>query len=245
MEKQDIPKSRFNRYQNEYIIQSTRKKVTKKNLDKPEIINTRVRKTIKKIVREDYNNNLLKKEKYDKLKKYNEKTSKYSTQILRSKMYTYENARKMMVKMIHESLPTCEKINNIVKKENRYGYNNENGFYTKRYGKYTNDGLCPCCGQENETVEHLFAHCENEYIQQTRHLIHAGIMEIMKKCIGPGTPEPVTFFYDKNNQHEEATDEWDLSLVNLGIFPRKVEQYVADLLDEDNKGKLKYIMSDI
>ena len=30
MERQDLPKSIFNKYQNEYIIQSTRKKVTKK-----------------------------------------------------------------------------------------------------------------------------------------------------------------------------------------------------------------------
>ena len=60
-------------------------------MDKPEIINTRVRKTIKKIVSKEYNNNLLKKEKYDKLKKYSEKTSKFLTQILRSKMYTYES----------------------------------------------------------------------------------------------------------------------------------------------------------
>ena len=85
MERQDLPKSIFNKYQNEYIKQSTRKKVTKKSIDKPEIINTRVRKTIKKIVREEYNNNLLRKEKYDKLKKYSEKTSKFLTQILDQK----------------------------------------------------------------------------------------------------------------------------------------------------------------
>ena len=67
----------------------------------------------------------------------------------------------------------------------------------------------------------------------------------MKKRIGSGTPEPDTFFYDKDNQHEEATDEWDLFLGNLGIFPQKVEKYITELLDEDNKGKLKYIMSDL
>ena len=54
------------------------------------------------------------KEKYDTIKKYKPKTSKHSTQIIRTKMYTYESERKMMIRMIHDSLPTCEKINRIV-----------------------------------------------------------------------------------------------------------------------------------
>ena len=38
IEKQDIPEHKFNKYQNEYFIQNTRKNKTKKNMNKPDII---------------------------------------------------------------------------------------------------------------------------------------------------------------------------------------------------------------
>ena len=56
--------------------------------------------------------------------------------------------------MVHESLPTCEKINKIVEKEQKYG---KNDFYSKRYEKYTNKGYCTCFNEDYEIVEHLFA----------------------------------------------------------------------------------------
>ena len=60
VEKQDLPEHKFNKYQNEYIIQNNREKKTKKNMHKPDIINTRGRKTIKEITREEYNNTIIK-----------------------------------------------------------------------------------------------------------------------------------------------------------------------------------------
>ena len=225
------------------LYKTLKKKKTKKNMHKPDIINTRVRKTIKEIIREEYNNTIMKKEKYDTIKKYSSKTSKHSTQIIRTKMYTYENERKMMVRMIHDSLPICEKINRIVKKEKGSRYNND--FYSNKYEKYTNNGICPCCNKEIETVEHLFAHCDNEEVKQMRHLIHANIYDVMKKKLGPGTPPPKTFFYDKNNQNNKPNDSRNLLLGNLGIIPTETEKYIEELLDEDNKGKLKYILCDI
>ena len=197
----------FNPYQNEYVLQSTRKKKTKKNLDKPDVINTRIRKTINRIVREDYNNNILKKDKYDNIKKYESKTSKHSTQIIRTKMFSFEESRKMMIKMVHESLPTCEKINRIVEKEQKYG---KNDFYSKRYEKYTNEGYCPCCNEDYETVEHLFAHCQNEDIKEIRQGVYYNLYDVMKRRFGPGTPLPKTFFYDSKNQDDKPNDEWDL-----------------------------------
>ena len=41
-------------------------------------------------------------------------------------MFSFEESRKMMIKMVHESLLTCEKINRIVEKEQKYG---KNDFY--------------------------------------------------------------------------------------------------------------------
>ena len=37
-----------------------------------------------------------------------------STKILRNKQINKENGRMMMVRMLHETLPTCEKINRLV-----------------------------------------------------------------------------------------------------------------------------------
>ena len=69
IELKDYIRYDVNPYQNEYVLQNTRKKKTKKNLDKPDVANTRIRKTIKRIAREDYNNNnILKKDKYDNIK---------------------------------------------------------------------------------------------------------------------------------------------------------------------------------
>ena len=56
---------------------------------------------------------------------------------------------------------------------------------------------------------------------------------------------PDTFFYDGKNLNIEPNDNWDFVLGNMGIIPKTVEKYIYDLLDEDNKGKLKYVMSDI
>ena len=76
-------------------------------------------------------------------------------------------------------------------------------------------------------------------VKQMRHLIHANIYDVMKKKLGPGT------IYDKNNQNNKPNDNWNLLLGNLGIIPIETEKYIEELLDEDNKGKLKYILCDI
>ena len=148
--------------------------------------------------------------------------------------------------MIHESLPTCEKMNRIVTKEKNYfKYIEGDGFYSQKYDKYTNDGYCPCCGQDYETVEHLFAHCENEEILELRNTINYKIHKVMQDKIEPGTPNPTKFFYDNKNQEEQSNDNWDLYLGNLGIIPKTVEKEVFDLLDDNSKHKLKYILCDI
>ena len=148
--------------------------------------------------------------------------------------------------MIHSSLPTCEKMERLVTKEKKYiKYIDGDGFFSKRCEKYTNDGYCPCCNQDYETVEHLFAHCENEDIKELRNTIQYNIYEVMDRRLGSGTPNPTTFFYDNKNQDKQPNDNWDLFLGNMGIIPKTVEKEIDDQLDEDNKHKLKYIMSDL
>ena len=165
VEKEDVFSSPFNKHQNEYLVQSTRKKATKKNTFKG-VINTRVRKTIKQIIRTDYAQAIIRKDKYETIQKYQTKTSKHSDFIIRSKMFTYEPEKNLMVKMLHGSLPTCEKMNRLVETE-MYG-NYSSSFYTEKYGRVTNEGYCPCCDDKPETIRHLFVECQNEQIQEIR-----------------------------------------------------------------------------
>ena len=53
-----------------------------------------------------------------------------------------EDGRKLMMKMIHNSLPLYQKFNRLVIIEKQ---NNKSTFYQNKYDKYTNEGLCPCC----------------------------------------------------------------------------------------------------
>ena len=62
----------ISKYYNKFVLKSTRKNNTvKKKIDT--IINTQVRKTVKKIIKYDYNEEVWKKNKYNIIKKY-EKT---------------------------------------------------------------------------------------------------------------------------------------------------------------------------
>src|SRR5271155_3710931 len=113
MTNEDIPSSLFNKYQNKYLLQSTRKKASKKHPLKG-AINTRIRKEIKKVIRVEYSDMVMKKDKYITFQKYKNKTSKYSDAIIKSKEPEYEPEKKMMIRMIHGSLSTCEKLNRLV-----------------------------------------------------------------------------------------------------------------------------------
>jgi hypothetical protein len=57
------------------------------------------------------------KERYDVIKQYKEETSKLSDEIFRDKRPELENSKKMMSRMIHGLLPTCEKINQLIEVE--------------------------------------------------------------------------------------------------------------------------------
>jgi hypothetical protein len=75
------------------------------------VINTRIRTIIKEQIRTQFSSNVYDKERYDIIKQYKEETSKLSDEIFRDKRSELENGRKMMSRMIHGLLPTCEKIN--------------------------------------------------------------------------------------------------------------------------------------
>ena len=162
---------KFNKYQNEFILHTTRKNKTKKPYIN--LINTRVRKEIKKIIRTKKSENIFKKKKYDMYNKYISKISAHSYNIIKTKAFRFEKEKKMMIQMIHQSLPVCEKINRLVSTEEKNP--NNNGFFKNKYEKVTNNGLCPCCNMHSEY--------ENENIEQIRNQLPGVIGATINKYI--------------------------------------------------------------
>ena len=116
-EMEDIYTPKLNKYMNEFLLVSTRKNKTKKSKEYKQVINTRVRKEVKDMLREEARINLLKKEKYSTLHQYMSNISKNSQMLIKSKMHIYEDSKKMMIRMIHQSLPTCDKMYRLVTSE--------------------------------------------------------------------------------------------------------------------------------
>ena len=242
MEKETIHTPLFNRYQNRYLLQSTRKKTSKKNSFKG-VINTRIRMEVKKTIRTEYQESVLKKDRYDMVKKYQTKISKYSDAIIRSKDPEHEAERKMMIRMIHGSLPTCNKINRLVESESNRPYGNQ--FYTEKYSQHANNGLCPCCNTEQETIQHLFVDCQDEEIKEIRDTLHHNVHKAIKQRHPDASGVPLPFFYTNDNTNIPPSDNWNNSLGNMGLIPTEYEKYIKTLFDEEQIHNLKYTMIDI
>jgi hypothetical protein len=237
----DTPRKICNKYQNEYIILSKRKRKTK--IPHPEIIHTRIRKEIKKEIRSQETNELMKKPKYSTLEKYKNQISKYSYEIIKLKIGNTESERKMMIRLIHESLPTCEKMNRLINKEQKH---QNQDFYSNKYGKVENNGYCPCCGEHKETVEHLFIDCKDETIENHRNSIHHAISSIMKKHFGKETRHSIPkFYYDSNNRTEEPDTSWNKKLGNYGMIPKNIEKWIKEELKKDEKPLIKNIITEM
>ena len=135
----------LNPYHNQFVLRTTRKKKSK-YATKP-IINTSIRKEIKQLTRDEIIKKVYGKDKYVDIIKYESKISKLSSSIIKTKLFTFEDEKKQMIRMIHGGLPTCEKMNRLVsaEKSNNSKYNTESTFFSKKYEKVTNNGDCPCC----------------------------------------------------------------------------------------------------
>ena len=132
-ESEEIHTPRLNKFMNNYVIATTRKYKSAKM--SKQIINTRIRKEIKEQIRIDTKDALLKKEKYEIYNQYKSKISQNSQFIMKTKMHTYEDSKKMMIRMIHQTLPTCDKMYRLVTTEQYTNESNQkdNYFYTDKY----------------------------------------------------------------------------------------------------------------
>ena len=117
--------------------------------------------------------------------------------------------------------------------------------FSEKYERVTNYGMCPCCLEDIETVEHLFTKCENETITNLRNNIPGQIYAAINKHIQGSLPSWKLFYYYNKNKDISPTKEWDLSMGNLGFIPKEMQDYIENLLDEDTIFKTKYILCDI
>ena len=149
--------------------------------------------------------------------------------------------------MIHGGLPTCEKMDRLVsaEKSNNNKYNTESTFFSKKYEKVTNNGDCPCCGKEKETIRHLFGECTNPDIQHMRSTIYSSIQSKLRDRYGNDTAPAPVFYYNNKNQDSKPTEKWDYLLGTLGFIPLSVEKWLTSITDEEKKGTEKYAMCDI
>ena len=53
--------------------------------------------------------------------------------------------------------------------------------------------------EETETIQHLFAHCQNEEVVKLRNSIEWEIKEVIKNKFGPDTAPPPVFYYNSKN----------------------------------------------
>ena len=143
----------------------------------------------------------------------------------------------MMMRMIHGTLPTCEKINRLVEVEK---LSNNNGYYQTKYQKHTNEGLCPCCGQAEETVKHLFFECENNQIEEIREQLKSQVKKAVKHYL-PDSKISTKFIGTQYNNNPE----WDNYLASLGLIPNTTVKEIQELLEDEQKHKLKTIIADI
>lgn len=146
-----------------------------------------------------------------------------------------------MVRMLHGALPTCEKMNRLVMDEIDKG---KSSYYTEKYGYYSNEGMCPCCGKEVETTDHLFLYCKNNKIVNLRNTIKHEIVSILSDYTEVVDPKVADFIYTKEETNT-ITKKWNKKLGNYGLVPHSLVAYVDSCLDEEQKNQLKYIIIDI
>ena len=84
-----------------------------------------------------------------------------------------------MVKIVHNTLPTKEKIMKRINKEieNNRAKNTENTFQQTRY-KYIIDNKCTFCKAKPETADHLIT-CKHEFVEKTYFEAHKRISAIL------------------------------------------------------------------
>ena len=231
---------KFNKYQNTFLLHSTRQKKLKDS-NYNQTINSRIRHTLKETIRDQFSNKLLKKEKYNKLNKNKENINKLSQTLIRDKLPENEKARTFMVRLLHGALPTCEKMDRLVKSERENSV-----YYKEKYGYHANEGQCPCCGKETETTRHLFIECDHEQIKNLRKKIPKSIYEVVKNAAGQTAVDTseIDFVYTNVKKNKDIK-KWDRELGNYGLVPHHTVKYIDSLLEEDEKNQLKRIITRI
>ena len=82
-----------------------------------------------------------------------------------------------MVRLLHGALPTCEKMDRLVKSERENSV-----YYKEKYRYHANEGQCSYCGKKMEITRYLFVECNYEHIKNLRKKILKSIYEVVKNA---------------------------------------------------------------
>jgi len=229
----------LNKYHNNYIIVTNRKKNLKKHPNT--VINTRVRSSIKNVIRNEHAKTVFnKKIKYDQLKENKENINKLSTSLIRSIDHVFDTTKRFMIRMIHGALPTCSKMKRLVDSElTKIG----RSYYTEKYGNVTNGGMCPCCRLCEETQHHLFTECTNETIATIREQIPGEVGSVVAQR-GDKVRCSTDFIQCDWNENK-TPKKWNKDLGNMGLIPHYIIQQIYDSLEDEQKHNIRFIATDI
>ena len=108
--------TRFNKYQNPFVLCTTRKRNV--DLVQDPVINTCVRATLKKHLLQQATTKLLHKPKYESYTEHKYDISKLSYNLMKSQNHTHEPFKKHMSRILHNTLPVCSKCTDWYNRKN-------------------------------------------------------------------------------------------------------------------------------
>ena len=223
-------------YSNNFVLQSN-KRVAKKTRH-THTINSNTRPTLRDMIREEHDKTLLhtkKKEKYAILFDEHAHKSKFSDSLIKTKNYKLEKQKKMMIQMVHETLPTMAKLYKHIAEEEKTDRNwsdNPTYFYRDRYS-YCKSDVCPLCGNAPETIDHLFTECKHAKITAIRNNITDETHNTLERYLQKEYDHEKMIIWYACDKVNETTDkeknDFDYKLGTKGIIPTTVEQWLLDI----------------
>ena len=116
------------------------------------------------------------------MKKYclHPEVSKYSWSFIKLLNHTHEKYKNHMIKLLHHTLPTKDKIFKHIKAEkdhNRLMHTNHT-FWQNKYPHIT-DNLCVFCKKEPETTDHLIM-CKHHLVQNKQNKLYKKLNDYIK-----------------------------------------------------------------
>jgi Reverse transcriptase (RNA-dependent DNA polymerase) len=229
MSKNSIKSPDISEWHNPYVLKSTRKVATARGETKG-YITERYREHIKEQLRNEF--------KYDTLKNKShyddwmdaDHVSPLSWSLIKSKNSEHEKCKKHMIKILHNALPTKDKIFKRILKEREK--EDGNTYWQDKY-KYIQNNLCVFCEKEPETPEHL-ALCSHKTVRTRYNLLYDDIQELTENST-------YTWYLCDKTSSQRRLKAFTASLGCKGLIPKKFTK----IFELDNNTESKDQITDI